>query len=155
MKEKIEVVKELISLAEENQLTELSVAFKGFKIEIKKSDGQPTVVHGPSMFTGQAAQVSQPAAPPAEPAKAARKHNGVPIKSPLAGVFYEAPKPGAPPFVKVGDMVEADTVLCIVEAMKLMNEIVAERKGKIVEVCKKNGEVAEDGDVLFYLEPGE
>ena len=73
------------------------------------------------------------------------------VKSPLVGVFYAAPAPDAAPFVKVGDTVKKGDVLCIVEAMKLMNEIVAETDGVVVDICAGNGDVVEFGQTLFKL----
>ena len=73
------------------------------------------------------------------------------IKSPMVGVFYEAPAEGAAPFVKVGDKVKKGDVLCIVEAMKLMNEIVSDCDGEILDICVKNGDVVEYGQTLFKI----
>lgn len=73
------------------------------------------------------------------------------VKSPMVGVFYEAPSPGAQPYVKVGDKVKKGDVLCIIEAMKLMNEIVAETDGEIVDICVQNGEVVEFSQILYKI----
>lgn len=157
MKEKIELVKELITIAEQNELAELNVNFKGLKVEIKKQ--VPPAPHlpfmpqmaalAPSVQASSAPVTTEPDA--AEPRKVEK--SGIPIKTPLSGVFYTSPKPGAPPFVKVGDVVQEGQTLCIIEAMKLMNEIAAEQKGRITEICKQNGEVANEGEILFYFEP--
>lgn len=77
----------------------------------------------------------------------------IPIESPMVGTFYEAPAPDADPFVAVGDAVTAGTTVCIVEAMKLMNEIESEVDGTVRQVCKEDGEPVSQGDVLFYIEP--
>jgi acetyl-CoA carboxylase biotin carboxyl carrier protein len=79
--------------------------------------------------------------------------NGTEIKSPMVGTFYRAPAPGAPTYVEVGSTVTEDSVLCIVEAMKLMNEIKAEMRGKILKILVKNGEPVEYGQPLFLVEP--
>jgi acetyl-CoA carboxylase biotin carboxyl carrier protein len=79
----------------------------------------------------------------------------VPVLAPLVGTFYEAPQPGAKPFVEVGDMVESGQTVCIVEAMKMMNEVVAGDGGKVVEIAVENGEAVEFDQVLMYLEPAE
>lgn len=84
---------------------------------------------------------------PAEPAK-----KGKPITSPMVGTFYSAPSPDAKPFVEVGQTISQGDVVCIVEAMKLMNEIEAECSGKIVEICVKDGQPVEFGQVLMYVE---
>lgn len=153
MREKIEVVKELISIADENDLAELSIDFKGLKIDIKKEKyTSPTtaIVQTPAAAPAAVAEGGQAA--PTEPEI---PENAVAVKSPLSGVFYRAPKPGAPPFCNVGETVEAGQTLCIVEAMKLMNEIAAEVRGKVVKICKENAEVAGEGDVLFHIVPEE
>ena len=77
---------------------------------------------------------------------------GEEVKSPMVGVFYNAPSPEAEPFVRIGDTVKKGDVLCILEAMKLMNEITAEHDGKITDICAKNGDVVEFGQVLFKIE---
>ena len=79
--------------------------------------------------------------------------NGVDVESPMVGTFYSAPKPGSPPFVKVGDVVSVGQVLCIVEAMKLMNEIESEVGGTVVEVLADNADPVQFGQVLFRIEP--
>lgn len=76
-----------------------------------------------------------------------------PIRSPIVGTFYRAPAPNSPPFIEIGDHVVPGQVLCIIEAMKVMNEIEADRPGKIVEILVEDGEPIEYGQVLFYLEP--
>ncbi|MBM6908833.1 acetyl-CoA carboxylase biotin carboxyl carrier protein, partial [Collinsella intestinalis] len=90
---------------------------------------------------------------PAAPAATDRPATWKAVESPMVGTFYQAPAPDADPFVKVGDTVKAGQTLCIVEAMKLMNEITAEEDGIVREVCGKNAEPVEFGQPLFYLEP--
>ena len=91
-------------------------------------------------------------APAAKEEKAvAPESKGTPITSPMVGAFYAAPAPGAKPFVKVGDTVSTGQVVCIVEAMKLMNEIESEVSGKIVEICVEDGQSVEYGQVLMYV----
>ncbi|MGI5853292.1 MAG: acetyl-CoA carboxylase biotin carboxyl carrier protein [Bacillota bacterium] len=96
------------------------------------------------------ASTSTSALPPAQ-AEAIEEEGICLVKSPMVGVFYEAPQPGAPPFVKVGDRISIGQVLCIIEAMKLMNEVQAEVEGTIVEVLIKNEEMAEYGQPLFKV----
>ena len=101
-----------------------------------------------------------PAVPAAAPAPAAEPANSrpttwKPVIAPMVGTYYEAPAPGEPPFVKVGDEVAANETLCIVEAMKLMNEITAEEMGTVREVCLSDATPVEYGTVLFYVEPHE
>ncbi len=79
--------------------------------------------------------------------------NRVPVLAPLVGTFFTAPKPGEKPFVEVGDTVDAGQTVCIVEAMKMMNEVVASESGKVAEIAAENGEWVEFEQVLLYLEP--
>jgi acetyl-CoA carboxylase biotin carboxyl carrier protein len=94
--------------------------------------------------------VAPPATAPAAPAPEEGLHM---VKSPIVGTFYEAPSPGAPPFVKVGDTVELGQVLCIVEAMKLLNEIESDVAGEIVKKLAANGQPIEYGQELFVVRP--
>ena len=87
-----------------------------------------------------------------EEKQAANVHKGTPITSPMVGTFYAAPSPDDAPFVKVGDTVAIGQVICIIEAMKLMNEIEAEASGRITEICVNNGDSVEFGQVLMYVE---
>ena len=84
--------------------------------------------------------------------KGLKANKGTAITSPMVGAFYAAPAPGAKPFVKVGDVVSTGQVVCIVEAMKLMNEIEADVSGKITEICVEDGQSVEYGQVLMYVE---
>ena len=93
--------------------------------------------------------VNIPTAPPAEAPKA--RQNGEAVTSPMVGIFYAAPAENAEPYVKVGDSVKKGDVLCIIEAMKLMNEITADTDGVISEICVKNGQVVDFGTVLFRI----
>lgn len=97
--------------------------------------------------------VPQPAAEQEAPQAAtpAAASDAEEVKSPMVGVFYAAPSPEADPFVRIGDTVKKGDVLCILEAMKLMNEITAEQDGKIADICAKNGDVVEFGQVLFKI----
>jgi acetyl-CoA carboxylase biotin carboxyl carrier protein len=89
------------------------------------------------------------------PEQKAGANNLYAVNSPFVGTFYRAPSPGAPPFVEVGDLVQKGKTLCIVEAMKLMNEIEAEISGKVVQILKKDGDSVEFGETLFLIEPAE
>jgi acetyl-CoA carboxylase biotin carboxyl carrier protein len=101
----------------------------------------------------QASHVPTAAAPPASPSPAAAEEELHTVKSPIVGTFYEAPGPGALPFVKPGDQVAAGQVLCIIEAMKLMNEIESDKSGEVVKVLVSNGQPVEYGQPLFSIRP--
>jgi len=135
-------IQEMIKLMEENGLQELEIETEGIKIRLKK---------------GVEVDISSkiPASPPqtSTSTSASKTSNLIEVKAPMVGTFYRAPSPGAKPFVEVGDTVEEGDVLCIIEAMKLMNEIKSECKGKIVEILVENGDPVEFGQVLFLIEP--
>ena len=132
-------LKEFIKLMEDNNLCELEIEEDGKRIRLKKNfAGLPTVIS------------SVP--PPAHQEQKSGK-NTLEIKSPMVGTFYTAPSPGAKPYVSIGNVVKSGEIVCIVEAMKLMNEIKAEVGGKAVQILVENGEPIESGQTLFTIEP--
>lgn len=148
MKFDIEYVDKLAKILAENSLTEISLEDGEQAITIRKDVVVAPVAAAPAVqAAAPAAQPAQTAAQPAEPAK-----KGKPLTSPMVGTFYSAPSPDAKPFVEVGQTVSQGDVVCIVEAMKLMNEIEAEVSGKIIEICVKDGQPVEFGQVLMYIE---
>jgi acetyl-CoA carboxylase biotin carboxyl carrier protein len=144
-------VKELIDIMKENDLVELEVVDGDSKVHLKGPQAAAAV-----LASVPAAAPVAPAAPVAdavaEPAEAGSE-GLVNIESPIVGTFYQASSPDAEPYIKVGDQVDADTVVCIIEAMKVMNEIKAETAGTITEVCCKDGEAIEFGQALFKVRP--
>jgi acetyl-CoA carboxylase biotin carboxyl carrier protein len=111
------------------------------------SAAPPLVSYAPSAgHPPAAAPAPAPAAPAAEPQEELHI-----VKSPIVGTFYESPAPGAPPFIKIGDIVKAGQVLCIIEAMKLMNEIESDASGEIVKMIAANGKPVEYGQPLFAI----
>jgi acetyl-CoA carboxylase biotin carboxyl carrier protein len=153
-------LKELIEFLIEKDIAEFELERGDVKVKIRRA-GERTVVHTHSdvplagvTVSPQAGQMSSLAAQPsALPAAAAPvpEENLHMVKSPIVGTFYEAPSPGAPPFVKVGDTVEVGQVLCIVEAMKLLNEIESDVAGEIVKKMGSNGQPIEYGQELFAI----
>lgn len=149
----IKEIKEMLQLMNENGLTEIEIEKDGLKIKLKKGAGgfveetmiqrepRPQVSQGPVIVSSDR-EASKPAS------SAARNL----VKSPMVGTFYSAPAPDAQPFAKVGSSIEVGQVICIIEAMKLMNEIKSEVKGKIVEILVNNGDPVEFGQPLFVLE---
>jgi acetyl-CoA carboxylase biotin carboxyl carrier protein len=136
-------LKELIEFLIEKDIAEFELERGDVKVKIKRS--------GLTVPPGASAVVAPGAAPPAAPVEPAVEENLHIVKSPIVGTLYEAPSPGAPPFVKVGDMVEAGQVLCIVEAMKLLNEIESDVAGEIVKKMGTNGQPIEYGQELFAI----
>ena len=162
-------LKELIEFLIEKDIAEFELERGDVKVRIKRA-GEHTIVHShaePRFYAvppapgaaGESAAVPLVVAAPAAPAAAAAPATPAPdeglhtVKSPIVGTFYEAPSPGAPPFVKVGDAVEVGQVLCIVEAMKLLNEIECDATGEIVKKLAVNGQPIEYGQELFVIRP--
>ncbi len=147
-------IKEMVTLMNENGLMELEVEKEGMRIRLKKTQGEPQGYSGPVMIEKTAVPMPAAAAQAAAPAAAAApSKNTVEIKAPMVGTFYRAPSPEAPPYVEVGQVIEPGQVICILEAMKLMNEIKAEIKGKILDVLVDNAEPVEFGQPMFLIEP--
>ena len=143
-------IKEMIQLMNENGLSEFEMEKDGLKIRLRKGVGgsvEQTLVYEPRV----ASQPRSAEAPAREaaPAPSAAKNT---IKSPMVGTFYTAPAPDAAPFVQVGNTIEVGQVICVIEAMKLMNEIKSEVRGKVVEVLAHNGDPVEFGQPLFLVE---
>lgn len=159
---KIQEIRELIKLIDGSSIDEFEYEFDGSKIVMKKNAGatavvaQPAAAPAPSPAPAPASVSAQPLPASdaggekseAAPAEDEKLHK---IVSPMVGTFYRAPSPDAEPFVKVGSKVDKDTVVCIVEAMKLFNEIEADVKGEIVEVLAENGQLVEYGQPLFLV----
>jgi len=163
MKTDLNYIKKLVKIIDSCNISEIEIEEEGTKLRVVKnrmsqSDLPPMI----SYTTAPALPAVQPAVPlspvaagsaetKAE-AKAAEKENVVEIKSPIVGTFYRAPSPNADPYVQAGQTINVGTVLCIIEAMKLMNEIESEVNGKIVKILVENGQPVEYNQVLFLVE---
>ena len=156
-------LKELIEFLIEKDIAEFELERGDVKVRIKRG-GEHSVVHvqgEPRFFAAPAAgnvelgvvPIVASAGAPATTKEAPPEEVLETVKSPIVGTFYEAPSPGAPPFVKVGDTVEVGQVLCIVEAMKLLNEIESDVAGEIVKKLAVNGQPIEYGQELFAIRP--
>ncbi len=139
-------IKALIDLMQKNGLTAFEMEKDGFRISLAKETGYAPAMAYAAPPAAPAAAVPAPAAPAEAAAPAA---SGKEIPSPMVGTFYSAPSPESPAFVKVGQKVTPDTVVCIIEAMKVMNEIKAEVSGTITEVAAENGQPVQFGQALF------
>lgn len=149
----LEEIKQIIALMKRNELTEFELEREGSKIRIKRGpngaaqfDTLPVVA-----LPAPAGPVAAAPAAAVPASKAETPADTVEIKSPMVGTFYQAPSPEAAPFVEAGAAVAEDTVVCIIEAMKVMNEIKAEIKGVIAEVLVENGKAVEFGQPLFRV----
>jgi acetyl-CoA carboxylase biotin carboxyl carrier protein len=151
----IEWVKRLVRLVEESDIDSLEVERLTTRVRIRKSPtvgGAPMVSHSvPAPAPAPAVGAPSPESPPADAPPPA--DGLVDVLSPMVGTFYRAPSPESPSFVSVGDSVEAGQTLCILEAMKLMNELEAEVSGVVREISVENAEPVEFGQVLFRIEP--
>lgn len=142
-------IKELAELLTENELTEISIKEGEKEITLKK-EKEVVAAAGVAPATVTA---SLPTASTAEAFVCTPiEKKGKPITSPMVGTFYKAPAPDAKPFVEIGSSVSQGQVVCIIEAMKLMNEIESDVSGKIVEICVEDGQPVEFGQVLMYVE---
>jgi acetyl-CoA carboxylase biotin carboxyl carrier protein len=145
-------LKTLIELVESSGITELEVTEGEEKVRIAKAPPAGTMQHA-YMVAPQPAPAAAVASAPATPvATAPIEPAGTPVKAPMVGTFYRSGAPGAKPFVEVGSQVKEGDVLCIIEAMKLMNEIVAEQAGTIIQAPVENGQPVEYGQTLFIIE---
>ncbi|MBL7156837.1 MAG: acetyl-CoA carboxylase biotin carboxyl carrier protein [Candidatus Omnitrophica bacterium] len=145
----IKKIEEVIRLMEKHDLTEISIEEEGAKLHLCK---------GAAGHIEKTIQMPSPVATPREgrvPSAPTKEETGnvVEIKAPMVGTFYRSPAPDAKPFVDIGLKINKGEVVCIIEAMKLMNEIKSEVKGKIVDILVENGDPIEFGQVLFLVEP--
>ena len=151
----IKEIRTLIDLMKKNGVAVFKMEREGFKIKLKTAGAV-----GPAQYvTNQPVfSVSEPAAlpaitseAPAAPSAPAAATGGIEIKSPMVGTFYSAPSPDSPAFLTVGQQVTPETVICIIEAMKVMNEVKAEVSGVVTEICAENGKPVQFGQTLFRL----
>lgn len=156
----IKKIKSLIRMVEESQVSEVSIQEGEFSIRIRKEDRNAPAasMSAPQVVTIPAAPVQQPAAaqtapstPPTAPAPQEEQVDGYVQKSPIVGTFYTAPSPDATPYVTVGDTVSKGQTLCIIEAMKIMNEIEAEVDGRVEKIVAKNATAVEYDQPLFII----
>ena len=153
----LEDIRQILDLVREHELSEFELERDGLKIRVRKDARGPIVVHPAVAPVAVAAPLPVPAAAPAPAAAAPPIDDSVDlavVTSPIVGTFYCAPEPGAAPFVDVGGRVHKGQVLCIIEAMKLMNEIESEYEGDIAKVYVENGQPVQYGERLFAIKVG-
>jgi acetyl-CoA carboxylase biotin carboxyl carrier protein len=151
----LNLVKKLVKIATSNDISGLEIEENGFRVKIDKEvKTVQTTIAQPQFSTPVMSDHSNnaPITAPAEEKKAVAE-NLHEIKSPIVGTFYRAPAPDADPYIQVGDTVAAGSVLCIVEAMKLMNEIESDVSGKVVKILVENGKPVEYNQPLFLVQP--
>ncbi|MDR4498566.1 MAG: acetyl-CoA carboxylase biotin carboxyl carrier protein [Candidatus Scalindua sp.] len=144
----IEKVESLISLMNENNLAEIEIEEESTKIRLKKNDlsSMPANIQLSSSFQEPLQEGSTKYFP------AKKSENNTDIVAPMVGTFYDSAPGAAEPYVSIGDVVEEETVVCIIEAMKIMNEVKAEARGKVVDILVDNGAAIEYGQALFIVE---
>jgi len=174
---KLNEIQKLIEMLSRSQLSELELEMGETRIKLSRHGSHPAGNPSPQPYpmpmmapymqpppaaaanpapapAAAAAEAAAPAPAPSAPAKAPRvPDNARPLASPMVGTFYRAPAPGADPFVKIGDSVRPGQTLCIIEAMKLMNEIEAEESGVVVDILVENAQPVEFGEALFLIQP--
>ena len=162
----LEQLKQILNLVREHELSEIEIEHEGLRLKIRKNGAGPAVVALPAASAVPVAISSTASAAPS-PAAAATSMPSVAVseaapdaevelavvKSPIVGTFYRSPEPGAPSFVEIGSTVKKGQVLCIIEAMKLMNEIDSEYDGEIINIYVENGQPVEFGQPLFRIGP--
>lgn len=146
----VQKIKELIQIMRDNDLVKIDIQHGDDRISLQRSEPPQAVAAG-HFLTALPGALAPAAAGPAGPKPAAE--GTVEIKSPMVGTFYEAPSPDSDPYVEINGHVDPQTVVCIIEAMKVMNEIRAEVAGTIVEKLVKNGQAVEYGQALFRVKP--
>lgn len=145
-------IKELVKLLESSTLCVLELEEADTRIRLEKSQvRQESQNYAAALPAPEPAPVQQTPVPSDKPDGTVDFNRLKEVKSPLVGIFYAAPSPNADPFVRIGSRVKKGDVLCVVEAMKLMNEITADADGEVVDVCAQNGQVVEFGQILFKL----
>jgi acetyl-CoA carboxylase biotin carboxyl carrier protein len=166
MKTDLNYIKKLVKIIDSCDISELEIDEEGTKIKVVKNKPAPQaeapqIIHyaSPAVIPGTPAAVpaaaleAAPKAAEKAPEKAPAKENLIEVRSPIVGTFYRAPSPNADPYVQIGQSVGSGTVLCIIEAMKLMNEIESEVSGKVAKILVENAQPVEYNQVLFLIEP--
>jgi acetyl-CoA carboxylase biotin carboxyl carrier protein len=149
----IRKVKKLIELLEESGVAEIEIHEGEESVRISRyAAGAPAAVPAPAPVPLPVAATAEAAAPAAQPAAAEPAVRGHTVDSPMVGTFYRAPSPGASPFVEVGHRVNEGDTLCIIEAMKMLNQIEADKAGVVEAILVENGEPVEYGQALFVIE---
>jgi oxaloacetate decarboxylase (Na+ extruding) subunit alpha len=147
--ERAERIRELVKIVQESGVGEIEIEDEGMRVSVRRAD-EPAAAASVSAVPLEHAEGETASAPAAEPGAS---DGAVRVESPMVGVFYRAPEPGAPAFVDIGDTVELGQTLCILEAMKLFNELKAEVAGVVTAIHAENAQPVEYGQLLFEIEP--
>ena len=151
----IKEIKQIVDLMKKSDLSEFAVEEENFKLKIKRDTGreaQPQIVsYAPAAPSVPAPQVATAQSGPAASSPPVEDDSAIYITSPMVGTFYASASPENPPYLSIGDTVSSDSIVCIIEAMKIMNEIQAEQSGDIAEILVENGQPVEYGEVMFRM----
>ncbi|HSD64591.1 MAG TPA: acetyl-CoA carboxylase biotin carboxyl carrier protein [Ignavibacteriaceae bacterium] len=151
----LNLIRKLVKLVDSSDITDLEIEEDGLRVKIAKKIRGAKIVTQPQIFSSSNPEIqhtSEAALSEGMQGKEEAKENVHEVRSPIVGTFYRAPAPDADPYVQIGDNISAGTVLCIVEAMKLMNEIESDVSGKIVKILVENGKPVEYNQPLFLIQ---
>lgn len=146
----LKAIKQVVEMMKRSEISEFEIEEKDFKLRLSRKNGDTQIIQAAAPVAAAPIAAAAPAAPATAAAPAVEQGVSV-VKSPMVGTFYTAASPESPVFTKVGAKVSADSIVCIIEAMKVMNEIQAELSGTITEVLVENGEAVEYGQPLFKV----
>ena len=148
----LDEIKSILQLMEANKLVEFEYEDDGRRLKLRRAEDRLVTAAVPMSVPSAVPMAAAPAPAPAAGGEAARAANVTEFKSPLVGTFYRSAKPDSDPFVNVGDEIGPEKVICIIEAMKVMNEIKAEMSGIVRDILVKNGQAVEFGEPMFLIE---
>ena len=146
-------VREILRIIDESELDELRIDMPGFRLHVRRGGAPPEAEAAPPAAEPVPAAEPEAPAPASAPPADASPNGAATIEAPMLGTFYRASAPGEQPFVDVGSEVDPDTVVCLIEVMKMMNSVKAGVSGTVVEVCATNAELVEYGEPLFRVDP--
>ncbi len=146
-------VREILRIIDESELDELRLETGGLSLYVRRGGGGARVFSDPVPAGGPDSVAAGSAPSPPPPSATAEEDGLLTVPAPMLGTFYRADGPGQPPFVEIGSTVEPETIVCIIEVMKMMNSIPAGVSGTVVEVCHENAVLAEYGSTLFRVRP--
>ena len=148
----LKAIKQVVDMMKRSEISEFEIEEKDFKLRLCRKNGETQIIHAAAPLAAAPAAPAAPAPAPAAPAAAPLEEQGISmVKSPMVGTFYTAASPESPAFANVGTKVGADSIVCIIEAMKVMNEIQSEISGTITEILVENGAAVEYGQPLFKV----
>jgi len=147
----LKAIKQVVEMMKRSEISEFEIEEEGFKLRLSRKNGETQIIHAAAPLAVAPAPVAAPAAAPAAAAAPVDEPGISIVKSPMVGTFYTAASPESPAFAKIGTKVGADSIVCIIEAMKVMNEIQSELSGTVTEVLVENGDAVEYGQPLFKV----